>query len=352
MTENDSRTIDVRDNHRFDEERLTRYLSAEVEGFSGPAEVRQFAGGQSNPTFLLTTPERKYVLRKKPPGKLLPSAHAVEREYRVMKALEPSEVPVPRCRILCEDPEIIGTPFYVMDHIEGRIFEDPAVPDVTPEFRTALYEDVAKTMARLHTVNLAEVGLADFGRPENYVQRQISRWTKQYEASKTDEIPEMDRLIAWLNDHPDVPDEVGIAHGDFRLGNLMVHPEEPRVVAVLDWELSTLGHPLSDLAYCTMAWWLPNASPQLRGFVGVDIAELGIPSHEGFVEAYAKHSGRAPVTPEQQRFFMAFSFFRLAAIAQGVYRRGLDGNASDAKASLYGAAARALAGLGWQIAQG
>lgn len=346
-----AKIIDVRENHRFDEARLVDYLSAAIDDFEGPAEVRQFAGGQSNPTFLLTTSVKKFVLRKKPPGKLLPSAHMVEREFRVMKALEETAVPVPNCRVLCEDDSVIGTAFYVMDHIEGRVFHDPALPGETPADRTQIFENVARTLARLHEVQPASVGLGDFAKTGGYVERQVKRWSKQYEASKTDEIPEMESLMRWLNAADAPPDESGIVHGDFRLGNLMLHPTEPEILAVLDWELATLGHPLADLAYTCMSYHMPHGTKDLPGFRGLNLDELGIPSEARFLEIYAEERGQAPVAPEAHRFFMAFSMFRLAAIAQGVYRRGLDGNASDAKAQLYGAAARALAALGWGFAE-
>ena len=239
----------VRSAHRFDEEALARYLSSHVDGFSGPLKVEQFEGGQSNPTFRLEAGGVRYVLRKQPPGKLLPSAHQVDREHRVMQALEPTDVPVPHMFALCEDPDVIGTKFYVMEWVDGRVFAETRLPDQTPEARRAIYLDMARVLARLHAVEPAQVGLAEFGRPGNYYERQIGRWSKQYVASKTEEIEAMDRLMQWLPDNIPEQKKTVVVHGDFRLGNMLIHPTEPRIVAVLDWELSTLGDGLADLGY-------------------------------------------------------------------------------------------------------
>lgn len=342
------RLIPVREAHQFDEARLLAYLSGPL-GLAGTTKVEQFAGGQSNPTFLLTSGESRFVLRKKPPGKLLPSAHAIEREYRVMKALADSDVPVPRMRVLCEDDDVIGTPFFVMDFVEGRVFADPTLPDVAVDERRAMYDSMNDTLARLHRVDWRAAGLEDYGKPARYVARQIERWSKQYEASKTEPIDAMDRLMTWLPENTPADDETTIAHGDFRPGNLMFHPTEPRVVAVLDWELSTLGHPLGDLAYFCMAYRLPPSKADLSGFLGVDTEPLGIPSEEAFVATYAERVGRDRI--EDFNFFVAFALFRLAAICQGVYKRSLDGNASDAKAGMYGEIAKALAGMAWMNAE-
>ena len=244
-----AQTAEIREAHRFDVAALERYLRAHVEGFSGTAEVRQFRGGQSNPTYHVSAGGREYVLRRKPPGKLLPSAHAVDREYRVITALGKSGFPVPRTFALCEDDSVIGTAFYVMDCEHGRIFTDPAIPGITARERGAIYESLIAVLARLHTADWQALGLADFGRPGNYFARQIHRWTQQYRASETEKIESMERLIPWLPEHIPAGDEATLVHGDFRLGNVIIHPTEPRVVAVLDWELSTLGHPLADLAY-------------------------------------------------------------------------------------------------------
>lgn len=343
-----ARLIPVRDAHRFDESALERYLDGALQGFARPMTVEQFAGGQSNPTFLLSTPDRRFVLRKKPPGKLLPSAHAVEREFAVIRALADTDVPVPAAHLLCEDAEIIGTPFYVMDYLEGRVFADPTLPEVDAPTRAAMYDAMNDTLAKLHRVDFAAIGLADFGKPDRYVERQIARWTKQYEATKTETIEAMDNLVAWLPNNIPPGGATTIAHGDFRLGNLMFHPERPEVIAVLDWELSTLGHPLGDLAYNCLAYRLPPAKAELTGMLGMDLAPLGIPTEAEYLAAYAERTGRAKI--ERFDFFVAFALFRLAAICQGVYKRSLLGNASDAKAGMFGEIAKALAGLAWVTA--
>src|SRR5579862_646938 len=339
----------VRDNHRFDQARLEHYLRGHLPNFRGPLTVRQFVGGQSNPTFLLETPGARFVLRKKPPGTLLPSAHAVEREYRIIKALQSTDVPVPRAHLLCEDAGIIGTAFFVMDYVEGRVMRDPMMPDSSPAERAACYDSMNDVLARLHKVDFRAVGLGDYGRPQAYVARQLARWTKQYEASKIDEIPEMDHLIDWLNRNIPTADETTIAHGDYRMENLIFHPTEPRVVAVLDWELSTLGHPLSDLAWAMRPYHCPPGIDGVLSFQGMDLQKLGIPSEHEFLAAYCRRVGRASV-PELT-FFVAFSFFRGAAIAQGIAMRAKLGNASGPDAALRGAKARQTAELGWAVAQ-
>ena len=339
----------VRENHRFDESRLERYLHDQLPGLRSPLTVRQFVGGQSNPTFMLETPGARFVMRKKPPGALLPSAHAVEREYRIIKALASTDVPVPRTHLLCEDAGVIGTPFFVMDFVEGRIMRDPMMPESTPAERAAFYDSMNDVLARLHKVDFRAVGLGDFGRPQAYVERQLARWTKQYEASKIDEIPEMDRLTQWLHAHIPADDETTIAHGDYRMENLIFHPTEPRVVAVLDWELSTLGHPLGDLAWTCRAYHCPPDIEGVQSFQGLDLNAYGIPGEEEFVATYCKRVGRARVP--DLTFFVAFSFFRGAAIAQGIAMRAKLGNASGPDAALRGAKARQTAEIGWAIAQ-
>jgi aminoglycoside phosphotransferase (APT) family kinase protein len=338
----------VRDNHRFDDARLEHYLRDHMPDFHGPLIVRQFVGGQSNPTFMLETPAARFVMRKKPPGTLLQSAHAVEREYRIIKALAATDVPVPRVHLLCEDADVIGTAFFVMDFVDGRIMRDPVMPDSNPRERAACYDSMNDVLARLHKVYFRAVGLGEYGRPQAYVQRQLARWSKQYEASKTGEIPEMDQLIEWLNAR--IPaDETTIAHGDYRMENLIFHPVEPRVVAVLDWELSTLGHPLSDLAWASRAYYCPPGIDGVQSFQGMDLAATGIPSEQEFMAAYCRRVGRSSVP--DLTFFVAFSFFRGAAISQGIAMRAKLGNASGPDAALRGAKARQTAEIGWAIAQ-
>jgi aminoglycoside phosphotransferase (APT) family kinase protein len=285
-----SGTKDVVDRHRFDEGRLFEYLSQRIDGFAGPMLVRQFKGGQSNPTYQLITPDRKYVLRRKPPGKLLASAHAVDREYRVIRALNKTDFPVPKAYLLCEDAEIIGTVFYVMECVEGRIIWDMMIPGVTNKERGAIYDAMNETLAKLHTTNFSAIGLDDFGKKGNYFARQISRWTKQYHLSETDEIAEMNRLIEWLPENIPPGGDTSIVHGDYRLDNMVIHPTEARVTAVLDWELSTLGHPLADVSYHTAQWRMPKG--MFVGFGGVDLAALGIPSEEAYTTAYCERTTR------------------------------------------------------------
>lgn len=335
--------------HRFNEETLREYLRPHLEGIGESFQVRQFQGGQSNPTYLIEAGSHRYVLRKKPPGKLLPSAHMVEREFKVISALNQTDVPVPMAHLLCEDSDIIGTAFYVMDYVEGRVLPHPLLQEAPREQRGAIYEAYADTMARLHKVDWKAMGLEDFGRPDNYVGRQIKRWSQQYEASMTDPMPAMDALMAWLPENMPQKEETGIAHGDFRPGNLMLHPERPEVVAVLDWELATLGHPLADLAYFCMPYHLPADTPGASGLLGYDLEREGIPDEQTFLRRYCELVGRDGVP--NWNFFMAFSMFRLAAIIQGVYYRALQGNASNADALEIGKRAGQLAEAGWEIAQ-
>ena len=312
---------EVRDNHRFDEAKLTAWLKANLGGFSGDIEVSQFNRGASNPTFMVTAGDQRLVLRKKPPGQLLASAHQVDREYRVMKALGGVGFPVPVMRALCEDETVIGTPFYVMDFLEGRIFRDARLPGMAPAERTAIYDDLNATLARLHAVDFAAIGLADYGRPGNYFERQIGRWTKQYRGAQTEEIADMERLIAELPGQIPADDRTTIAHGDYRPENVMYHPTEPRIIAVLDWELSTLGHPLADLAYNCILWH--SQSESWGTFSGVDLTEEGLPTEADYVAAYCRRTGRAGI--DNFNFYLAFSLFRLASIGQGVFKRNLDG---------------------------
>lgn len=342
-----SGTQAVREQHRFDEARLADWMQANVEGYTGPLTVEQFKGGQSNPTYKLTTPSRSYVLRRKPPGTLLPSAHAVDREYRVLAALAETDVPVARVHALCEDEQVIGSVFYVMDFVEGRVFWDQRLPELSRAERAALFDSMNETIARLHRVDPQAVGLGDFGRPGNYMARQVARWSKQYRASETEELPSMNALIDWLPRH--LPPEGGtrIVHGDYRMDNLIVHPTEPRVVAVLDWELSTLGDPLADFAYHAMSW---RIAPDLfRGLAGVDFAALGIPTEAEYLAAYCRRMGLPEV--EQWDFYIVFSLFRIAAILQGIAKRALDGTAASAQAVEVGRKARPLADLAWSFAR-
>ena len=332
--------MDVLEKHRFDVPALERYLASRLEGFRGPITIGQFRGGQSNPTYYLGTPAGEYVLRRKPPGTLLPSAHAVDREYRVLTALAGSGVPVPRTDLLCEDPAVIGTPFYVMEYVRGRVLVDPRLPEMVPAERRGLYDSMTEVLARLHAVDWQARGLADFGRPGNYFVRQIHRWTSQYRASETETIEAMEHLIAWLPAHVPAGDETTLVHGDFRLGNMLVHPTEPRVVAVLDWELSTLGHPLADLAY--------NCLPFHLGQDGLGAAPpAGIPSEADYLAAYCHRTGREPIADWE--FYVAFSMFRLAGIAQGIMGRVVAGTANDPNAHERGRRARPLAEAAWGI---
>jgi aminoglycoside phosphotransferase (APT) family kinase protein len=317
-----SHTTTVRPGHEIDPKRLERYLAEHLDGFQGPVEIRQFEGGQSNPTYFLRTPGRDYVLRKKPPGQLLPSAHQVDREYRVMTALRgvgDAGIPVPRTRLLCTNADVIGTTFFVMDCVDGRVFRQPHLPGVSPDHRAAIYDDMAGVLARLHAVDVAAAGLGDYGKPGNYYARQIARWSRQYVAAKTGEIPAMDRLMEWLPANIPPGDETAIVHGDYRVENLIFHPTEPRIVAIVDWELSTLGHPLADLAYNCLTYHL---APEALGRPEEgEIDRRGIPTEADYVATYCRLTGRDGVP--HWNFYLAFSMFRLASILQGVYARGL-----------------------------
>ena len=315
--------------HVFDYGRFAEWCRGQIEDFGELAAIVQISGGASNPTFIITTAhrgaERKFVLRKQPPGKLLPSAHQVDREYRVMKALAQTDVPVPTMRALCMDTGVIGVTFYVMDFIEGRVFDDAQLAGFSPAQRSAVYEDLVATLARLHKVDYAAIGLSDFGRPGNYFERQIGRWIKQYRGAETEHIPAMERLIDYLPQHVPADDTVTIAHGDYRLQNTMVHPTEPRLVAVLDWELATLGNPLADIAYNALLWEFESGT---WGWLkGADLKALGIPTQHEFVASWLRKVGRDSV--EDWNFYLGFALFRLASIGQGVYKRVLDGNASS-----------------------
>lgn len=341
--------------HAFDTRALAGYLGKHLPGFAGPLEVEQFRGGQSNPTCLLHTPSARYVMRAKPGpvARLLPSAHAIEREYRVMRAVATTEVPVAKVHLLCEDESVIGRAFYVMEYVQGRVFWDQALPDVQPAQRAAIYDEMNRVMAALHSVDPRAVGLADYGRAGNYFERQIARWAKQYRASELEPIPEMDRLIDWLPRSMPASARAEakprVVHGDMRIDNLIFHPTEPRVLAVLDWELSTLGHPLADFSYNCMTWHIPHATG--RGIAGLEVAALGLPREADYVRRYCERTGRdATAFAGDWDFYLAYNLFRLAAISQGVARRATEGVAASAQAREAGALARPLAELGWSFA--
>lgn len=347
----------VSEQHAFDTDALTSWMKQHVEGFEGPVQVEMFKGGQSNPTYKLITPGKSYVMRSKPGpvAKLLPSAHAIEREYRVMKGLAGTDVPVPHMYALCEDESIIGRAFYIMEFMEGRVLWDQSLPGMTPEQRAEIYDEMNRVIAALHKVKFAERGLADYGKSGNYFERQIGRWSKQYVASITQPIPEMDQLMEWLPAHmpASARDEsrVSIVHGDYRLDNLMFHPTEPRVIAVLDWELSTLGHPLADFSYHCMSWHIPAELG--RGIAGLDIAALGIPSEQDYIQRYCQRTGIEDVAALQRdwNFYLAYNMFRIAAILQGIAKRVEAGTASSAQAKASGDTARPMAELAWSFAQ-
>lgn len=340
-------TMPVPERNRFDALKLEAYLAEHVEGFRGPIEVEQFRGGQSNPTFRVSADGTRYVLRRKPAGKLLPSAHAVEREYRVMTALRDSEVPVPRTRCLCADDSVIGSAFYLMEWVDGRIFWDPSLPGMERSIRAAIFAEMNRVIAALHGIDYIALGLADYGKAGNYFARQLGRWTKQYRASETEKIESMDRLIAWLPENIPAGDETTLVHGDYRLDNLIFHPTEERIVAVLDWELSTLGHPLADFAYHCMSWHIPGGGP-FGGMGGLDLDALGIPSEADYLASYCQRVGRGPIDPDHWDFYIAYNMFRAAGIAQGIMGRVVDGTAASAHAQEVGRWARRMAELGWQ----
>ena len=359
--ESQTGTKPVADQHRIDEAALASYLGMHLDGFEGPLQIEQFKGGQSNPTFKLITPQRSYVMRSKPgpAARLLPSAHAIEREFRVMSALRTSDVPVPEMHLLCEDESVIGRAFYVMEFIQGRVLWDQSLPGFDPAGRAAIYDEMNRVMAALHRVDIEATGLSSYGKPGNYLERQIGRWSKQYVASITDPIAAMDELMAWLPAH--IPasardaSQVSVVHGDFRLDNLVFHPTEPRVLAVLDWELSTLGHPLADFSYHCMSWHIPASA--FRGIGGLDLAALGIPDEAHYVQRYCDRTGRTVAGNNLEtvmadwRFYMAYNLFRMAGILQGIAKRVVDGTASSAEARQAAAGARPLAEMGWKIAQ-
>ncbi|WLI90966.1 phosphotransferase [Massilia sp. R2A-15] len=340
----------VSERQRFDVDALGAYLRANIPDFpDGPVEVKQFKGGQSNPTFELSVGGQYFVLRTKPgpAAKLLPSAHAIDREYRVMDALHRAGFPTPRQYLLCTDESVIGRAFFLMEYIEGRVLWDQSLPGMTPAERAAIYDETNRVIARLHTIDYAAIGLADYGKPGNYFARQIERWTRQYQASATETIEAMDQLIEWLPRNIPAGEQTAIVHGDFRLDNMIFHPTEPRILAVLDWELSTLGHPLADFSYHCMSWHIEPG--QFRGIAGLDLEALGIPSQEQYIATYCARTG-ATIRAEDFNFYLAYNMFRLAGIMQGIMKRYVDGTASSPQALQNGKAARPMAELGWQYA--
>lgn len=328
-------------NFDFDTAQLADYLQQHIDDFKGPLSAEKFAGGQSNPTFLLTTPERKYVLRRKPPGKLLRGAHAVDREYKVLSALYNTDVPVAQALHLCTDDEVIGSMFYIMEYMDGRVLWDPSLPNMTNSERHEIYQAMNDTLSGLHSVNVDDVGLSDFGKKDAYFERQINTWTKQYKASETQFNEAMEQLITWLPNNLPKPDQrFAIAHGDYRLDNLMFASNENRVIAILDWELSTIGHPYADLAYQCMQYHMPRDTG-LPGLAGIDYAVTGIPNEQQYIDAYCNTMGIDGI--EHWQFYIAFSLFRLAAICQGIEKRRRDGTASSDQARAYAALVEPLA---------
>ena len=333
--------------HTLDIEKLSDYLTQQLDEFTGIKKSKKFNTGQSNPTYLIETAEKKYVLRKKPPGELLPSAHAVDREYRIIKALEETKVPVPRTVFLCNDESIIGTIFYVMEFVDGRIFWDPTLPEIDENKRMKVYEETVHIMAELHKIDVEKAGLLDFGKPGNYFERQVGRWIKQYRAAETESYPEVETLIAWLEKTmPDDDGLISIVHGDYRLYNMIFDHEEESMLAILDWELSTIGHPYADLAYQCMNWHIPQIGIT-PGLAGINLEKLGIPSEDDYVSNYCSKMGINSIP--NWSFYLAFGFFRLAGIAQGVYKRSIQGNASADNAKELGAAVPILGEIALSI---
>lgn len=338
---------DVAENLAIDNAKLDAYMTKHVEGYEGPLTVKQFKGGQSNPTYQLITPKRNYVLRRKPPGKLLPSAHAVDREYKVITALGKTDVPVPQTFCMCEDENVLGTIFFIMEMVDGRILWDPFLPEMTATQRGEIYDAMNDALAKLHSVDYHTVGLSDFGKEGNYFERQINRWTKQYLASETETIEAMNKLIEWLPKNIPSGNETTLVHGDFRIDNMIFHPTEPRVVAILDWELCTLGHPMADFSYHTMGWSLPEGT--YNGMIGIDLKALGIPTEDEYIAAYCQRTGRSEVLGGA--FYLAYNLFRMAGISQGIAGRMRDGTAASTNASDSAAAVRPLAEAAWEFAK-
>jgi acyl-CoA dehydrogenase len=331
----------------FDQDVLATWLKDKGLLDKAALSGKPLTGGQSNPTFLLTSGQQRYVLRKKPPGPLLPSAHAVDREYRVMQALQSSDVPVPKLFVFSEDVDVVGTPFYIMEYLDGRVIVDQSLPALSKEDRTLVYRDMNRVIAALHTVDYAQVGLDTFGKPGNYFGRQIARWSRQYKEANTEDIAELHALIDWLPANIPAGEQTSIVHGDYRLDNLVLHPTEPRAIGLLDWELATLGHPLADFAYHCMSWHIP--ATLWRGIGGLDLAALGIPDEAQYLKQYSEATGLDGA--EHWDFYIAYNLFRMAAILQGIARRAADGTAASSDALETGSKARPLAEIGWKYAQ-
>ncbi len=344
-------TKPVSERQKFDVSALQAYMHEHIPGFEGELQVEQFKGGQSNPTFKLSTPSQRFVLRTKPgpAAKLLASAHAIDREFRVMDALNKAGFPAPRQYALCLDEAVIGRAFYLMECVDGRVLWDQSLPGMSTDERAAYYDEMNRVMAQLHTIDYAAIGLQDYGKPGNYFVRQIDRWTKQYRASETEKIEAMDKLIDWLPNNIPPGDETSIVHGDYRLDNMIFHPTEPRILAILDWELSTLGHPLADFSYHCMSWHIPPG--QFRGIGGLDHKALGIPSEADYIAKYCERTGKT-VRQQDFSFYLAYNMFRMAGILQGIMKRYVDGTASSEQALKSGQAARPMAEMGWKHAQG
>ena len=344
-------TKPVSERQKFDVAALQEYMHRHVDGFSGDLTIEQFKGGQSNPTFKLTADGQCYVLRAKPgpAAKLLASAHAIDREFRVMDALHKAGFPAAKQYALCTDESVIGRAFYIMEFVDGRVLWDQSLPGMTNAERAAHYDEMNRVIAQLHTIDYAAIGLAEYGKPGNYFKRQIDRWTKQYKASETEKIDAMDNLIEWLPNNIPEGDDTSIVHGDYRLDNMMFHPTEPRILAVLDWELSTLGHPLADFSYHCMSWHIPQG--QFRGIGGLDHASLGIPSEQDYIAKYCERTGKT-IRKEDFTFYLAYNMFRMAGILQGIMKRYVDGTASSEQALKSGQATRPMAEMGWRYASG
>ncbi len=344
-----SGTMPVSSRQQFSTDALALWLTTNVDGFKGPLNIEQFKGGQSNPTFKLITPAMNYVMRSKPgpAAKLLRSAHAIEREFEVMAALGSADMPVAKMLALCDDESVIGRAFFIMEMVDGRVLWDPALPGMTKPERAAIFDEMNRVIARLHQVDFATIGLADFGKAGNYFERQIGRWSKQYRASETEKIEAMDKLIEWLPQHIPPGEETSIVHGDYRMDNLIFHPTEPCVLAILDWELSTLGHPLADFAYHCMTWHVPPNA--FRGLAGMDLAALGIPDFKSYVASYCQRTGRPGI--ENFEYYLAYNMFRMAGILQGIMKRVVDGTAASAQAVAMGKSTRPIAEQGWAVAQ-